>query len=723
MLRLFQRDVELLQHAFVLLALAVLGRPAAGQLPVSAGRKIFQRLDVVLCQRFQHLRGQPFEIDQAVVHAQRHGSFQRLPVRGFQIVAGARLQLGRRGFIKAINRQQFIQIDVSHFFQVGEPFGHQKLRHHLVDIQRLDEQVGALGELGLAARAFVRFGHDVDVQPGQLAGQTHVLPAPADRQRQLFIRHHHFDLAGFFVDHNLADFRRLQGVDKERGLILVPRNNVDLFALQFVDHRLNPAAAHPHAGPDRIDGVVIGNHGNLRPAARITGHGLDLDDAIVDLGNFHLEQLGHEFRRGARQENLRSARLAPYILDIGPDTVADPVAFAADLLVPAQNGLAAPVQVDDDVAIFLALDHAVKDLALAVLELFELAVTLGFAHLLQDHLLGALRGDAAQINGGNLINHLVADLGIGKKGFGLRHGQLRLIILNAVVFHHGPDARKAGAARLAVDLYPDIQLCPIARLGRTGERILHRLDHQVGVNHLLAGNRFGGLQKFKLVGRGNRHVGAPRGWSVFRHRRAKAVFGLVCAFGFVNLVKLGLVLDPAGFALTQHLGNQVFRQDQLGIGQPVKLQPDGQGRAGFLDLDQNLVAFGSAQHALEPAASVDQLAGFHPRLVIGPDIEILQPRQRAVNAGRRHFQRIIVFNGVFHIQHCRNGGRDARAFVHDDAALGPVGHDLQGRRAPAHQTDADQFESQAFDDRLNNPRQAAVYGGFRDKIGHGCSRK
>ena len=303
----------------------------------------------------------------------------------------------------------------------------------------------------------------------------------------------------------------MQRIHKKGCLILIPRDDVDLFALQLVDHGLNPAAAHPHAGPDRIDGAFIGNHGNLRPAARIARHGLDLDDAVVDLGHFHLEQLGHELGRGARQENLRAARFAAHILDIGPDAVADAVAFAPDLLVPAQNGLAAPVQVNDDIAILLALDHTVQDLALAVLEFLELAVTLGFAHLLQDHLLGGLRGDPAQINGGNLVNHLIADLGIGKERPGLRHGQLRLIILDTVIFNHGPDARKTGAACLAVDLHPDVHLCPVARLRRAGERFLHRLDHQVGVDHLLAGNRLGGLQKLKLVGRGYRHVGTLRG--------------------------------------------------------------------------------------------------------------------------------------------------------------------------------------------------------------------
>ena len=58
----------------------------------------------------------------------------------------------------------------------------------------------------------------------------------------------------------------------------------------------------------------------------------------------------------------------------------------------------AAAEIDDDVAVFDALDHAVDDLADAVLELLVLALALGVAHALHDHLLGGLGGDAAEID-------------------------------------------------------------------------------------------------------------------------------------------------------------------------------------------------------------------------------------------------------------------------------------------------------------------------------------
>ncbi len=59
-------------------------------------------------------------------------------------------------------------------------------------------------------------GQDVDIPAGQLRGEADVLAAAADGQRQLLVRNHHFDAFGIFVENDLGDFRRLQGVDDER---------------------------------------------------------------------------------------------------------------------------------------------------------------------------------------------------------------------------------------------------------------------------------------------------------------------------------------------------------------------------------------------------------------------------------------------------------------------------------------------------------------------------
>ena len=215
--------------------------------------------------------------------------------------------------------------------------------------------------------------------------------------------------SAILVEHDLGDFGRLQRVDDEGRDVRRPRNDVDLLALQFVDHRLHARAAHADAGADRIDRGIARDHGDLGARARIAGDRLHLDDAVVDLRHFLREQLGHELRMRARQENLRPALLAAHVVDVGADAVAVAEGLARDQLVAAHDRLAA-AEVDDDVAVFDALDDAVDDLADAVLVFVVLAVALGLAHLLHDHLLGRLRGDAAEIDRRQRLGDGVADL-------------------------------------------------------------------------------------------------------------------------------------------------------------------------------------------------------------------------------------------------------------------------------------------------------------------------
>ena len=99
-------------------------------------------------------------------------------------------------------------------------------------------------------------GQDVDVPAGQLRGEPHILAAAADGERKLRVGHHDLDAVGVLVEHDLGDFGRRQRVDDEGRRVRVPLDDVDLLALQLVDHRLHAAAAHADAGADRIDGGV-----------------------------------------------------------------------------------------------------------------------------------------------------------------------------------------------------------------------------------------------------------------------------------------------------------------------------------------------------------------------------------------------------------------------------------------------------------------------------------
>ena len=154
------------------------------------------------------------------------------------------------------------------------------------------------------------------------------------------------------------------------------------------------------------------DHGDLGAAAGIAGDGFDLDDAVVDFRHFLREQFRHELRMGARQENLRAARFLAHVVDIGAHAVALAETLARHQFVAAQHRLGA-AEIDDDIAVFDALDDAVDDFADAILEFLVLALALGVAHLLDDDLLGGLRGDAAEIDRRQRIDDEIADLGLG----------------------------------------------------------------------------------------------------------------------------------------------------------------------------------------------------------------------------------------------------------------------------------------------------------------------
>ena len=370
------------------------------------------------------------------------------------------------------------------------------------------KQLRALLELRLTALALLLLGDDVDVEPGELGGQPHVLAAPADGEAELLLGHDDLDPLGLVVEHDLRDLGGLERVDEERRRVVVPGDDVDALALELVDDGLDAAPAHADAGADRVDARVVGDDGDLRPAAGIAGAGLDLDHAVVDLRHLHLEELLHELGRGAREEDLRPLRLAAHVLDVDADAVARPVALAADLLVAAQHRLAR-ADVDDNVAVLLALHEAVDDRAGAILELLVLALALGLAHLLEDHLLGGLRGDAAHVDGRHLVDDRVAELRVCEVLPGLIDGKLGLLVLDQVCLDDRADAGEGRLPGLAVDGHADVHLAAVARLRRAREALLHRLDHEARLDHLLARDRVGDLEKLQLVGCGDGHTSRP----------------------------------------------------------------------------------------------------------------------------------------------------------------------------------------------------------------------
>ena len=197
---------------------------------------------------------------------------------------------------------------------------------------------------------------------------------------------------------------------------------------------------------------------------------------------------------GARQEDLRAARLLAHVVDIGAHALALAEALAREQLVAAQHGFGA-AQIDDDIAVLDALDEAVDDFGHPVLELEVLALPLGVADLLDDDLLGGLRGDPAEIDGRQRVGDEIADLGFSVELLRLRQRDLRGLVLDRI-----DDLAKAQQPDFAVapvDLGADVVFLAVFGAAGLLDRLLHRLKHFVAVDPLVAGDGLGDLQQFR----------------------------------------------------------------------------------------------------------------------------------------------------------------------------------------------------------------------------------
>src|ERR1700726_5130336 len=208
---------------------------------------------------------------------------------------------------------------------------------------------------------------------------------------------------------------------------------------------------------------------------------------------------------GAGEENLRTALLAPNVVDVGANPVAVAEDFPRQHLVAPHDRFAA-AEVDDDVAVFDAFDDAVDDVADAILVFVVLPVALGFAPLLHDPRRGRLRGNAAVFERRQRIGDGIADLGRGVAAARFVEAYLHRRIFHRLDHQHV--ARQVKLARLRIDFGAHFGLAAVARTGGLGDRVLHGAEHDPAIDGFFPGDRVGDLQQFEFVGAYGRH------WSV-----------------------------------------------------------------------------------------------------------------------------------------------------------------------------------------------------------------
>ena len=136
------------------------------------------------------------------------------------------------------------------------------------------------------------------------------------------------------------------------------------------------------------------------------------------------------------------------------------------------------------------------------------------AHLLHDHLLGGLRGDAAEIDRRQLVDDQVAGLHVRVALLRPVDRDLRRLVLDGL--HHFAHAGQADLAGLAVDVGADVVLVPVLRAAGLLDGLLHRGQHFIAIDALFAGHRIGDLQQFHARnGNGLFHDSLPLGFLLF----------------------------------------------------------------------------------------------------------------------------------------------------------------------------------------------------------------
>jgi hypothetical protein len=180
---------------------------------------------------------------------------------------------------------------------------------------------------------------------------------------------------------------------------------------------------------------------------RLAGASLDAHDALVDLGDFELEELHEQARVRAGEHDLGALGGAGDVEHVGLEPIALAIGLGVDLLALGQDGLG-PAEVDDDVALLEAAHDAGDELALAVAELVEGHLALGIADLLDDHLLGGLGGDATEHLDVHLDAQGVTELTLRIEIAGFLEEDVGLLILD--LLDHGAELEQLHLAQLLV---------------------------------------------------------------------------------------------------------------------------------------------------------------------------------------------------------------------------------------------------------------------------------
>ena len=320
--------------------------------------------------------------------------------------------------------------------------------------------------------------------------------------------------------------------------------------------------------------------------------------------------------------------------------------------------------------------------------------------------------------GGSGIDQHVPDLGIRLLATGARDGDLRGLVLDRL-----DDLKVAfqlDLAGFAVDQGADVVFVPVFRAARLLDRLFHGHEDLFAFNALVARDRVRDLNQFRPGHAGDAFhlhhsrpdhpVADPRGPRRLRRlsRRSRPV--PCCPDRCPDRDRRAAL--AGGFVRSHGGAQQVFRHDQLGLGQkaqgnaPVLLPV----RAGFGGAHEDGALVGPAdQYALDPTAAVHRRVGLDADLVPGVAVEVLGPGQGPIDAGRTDLQVIGALDRVVDVQHGRQAPADGLAVLHRHVgSVPPFRHDLKDLAVLAHDQQAHERIAHVMKRWFNQGHQGGV---------------
>src|SRR5215218_2456683 len=143
-------DVEAVEGTLVAGGLGTTALRPADEIVGGAAGQVLDILDVVLAEGHQHGGGDAVDLLQLVGDAQLLATALVLGLDAGQVLLGAALDLAGGILIEAFDGGHFAGVHIGDLLDRAEAFGGEKLAHDLVHVERVHEQLGALGEFLLA---------------------------------------------------------------------------------------------------------------------------------------------------------------------------------------------------------------------------------------------------------------------------------------------------------------------------------------------------------------------------------------------------------------------------------------------------------------------------------------------------------------------------------------------------------------------------------------------